>query len=279
MNDNKKDVEEMMSHLESNPASKDEEVEEETKVEEEEVEQEEVEETKAEGEGSSPEETEESETDEKDEVIDQLRGKIFELETGKAFTGTEEEKEKAVEEETKDETPEEKEEKVRQFVTTEEFDAIQTDPQKLNEVLQKVYQRAREDAYQASLKDIPDVISQTQARQQTMRQTIQEFYEENPDLSDYGKYIGYEANRLKAENPDKPIKEILDEAGQNVREELKIEKKAEEKERETREKEKDEQGQGPAFAKSGSGKRTGAKTDTRTDFDKQADAMLEGFHG
>lgn len=270
---NKREVDEMFDHITSVPGSEtDEEEPTKRKAEEEEVEKPEEEISDS---GESEEEAPSDEPEE-DEVVAQLRSKVAELETGKAFGPQGEEVEtKETKEEPKAE--EEEKQKLEDFITEEEFDEIQTNPNKMNEILNKVYQRARNSAYQDALKDIPDVVSTTQQRQQNLRNTIQKFYADNPELADYGKYVGYEANRIKSENPDKPLEDVLNEAGEVVKKELKISEVAKDKEQQRREDE-EEQGQGPAFAKRGSGRREGPKVDTRNDFDKQADAMLAAIN-
>lgn len=214
------------------------------------------------------EEREEEEEKEPDDVVTKLRQRVAELETGKAFEKEEEEEEI--------EAPKKKKEPpvqtIEDFVTEEEFEAIQSDPRKLNEVLHKVYQRASADTSERVLKQIPEIVQASSARQMTLQEAVKKFYASNPDLQEHAKYVGYVANQIKAKNPEMAINDILDETEKEVRKSLAITKKAKEKEEERR-KNTDK----PAFAR-GSGNHKGGKTDNRNNFQKQADEMINSLN-
>lgn len=270
---NAKEVGEMMEEL--GYSQSEEEEEEESKTTEEPKSEE-----KEEPKGEEPKDEEEDEgSDDKDEVIKQLREEIASYKTGEAFKGKEETTETKSEEEPEEkETTEEKKERLKQFITPEEFDEIQTDPNKLNEVLARVAEESSTAAYERALRDIPQVVEATTKRQQTIRDAIGTFYESNPDLKDYGAYIGQIGNKIRSENPEMPIEEVLDKAGEQLRSDFKIEKAAKETEEQERKKEsqktKNEEEESPAFVTKGTGKRSGGGEDTRSDFEKQADEMM-----
>lgn len=217
-------------------------------------------------------ETQEEPEQNKDEVVSELRQRVAELETGKAF----EEPEKQTQEPSSKEEPAEKstEEDIQEmasFISNEEFEEMQTDPNKFNEVLARVYQKARQD----TLQDIPEVVERTSQRQMSLRQAVHNFYSENPGLREHGQYVGYVVNQIKNQNPDMPVQDILNKAGERVRNDLAINEQAKETETQRRKQESQTKDDQPAFAKRGSGSHKGGKQDTRNDFQKQADEMIQ----
>lgn len=216
---------------------------------------------------------EETQADEEseDEVTEKLRQRIAELETGKAFKGEEEQGEEPQKAEKKEETKETEKrvDDVMQFVTDEEFEEIQSDPKKLNDILVRVYQRARQD----TMRDVPELVQQTTQRQVGIQEAVKGFYEENSDLRPHAQYVGYVATQVRAENPELAISDILKKTETKVRENLAISKSA--KAQEEHRRKSDKKGKdAPAFAKSGSGNHKGGKTDDRSGFAKQVDAMM-----
>lgn len=270
---NKSDINDM---LESMGMTDEQEETEESETEEPKGEEQEEEEAAVE----EPEGSDEAEEEDisKDEIIQQLRDRVEEL------SGEEKPKEEPKEEEAqKDEEQEEQEEQVvefdaQEFVSEDEFDEIIQDRSKLNEVLNRVALESANAAREAILRQIPDIVDKTTTRQMTMRQSIQKFYSENPDLQDYGSYVGHIATKIRAEKPDAPMITVLNEAGEKARNDLGLQEQAKEKEEERRKDEKEKEDQ-PAFAKRGTGPRQGGKSDDRSDFAKQADEMLKHIPG
>lgn len=237
---------------------------------------EEREEPEAEGQEEQEEQGEQEEPS-KDEVIKQLREEVNRLSQGEPEAGQREQPEREEPEGEQREEPEEQtlEFEGQEFVTEEEFDEIIQDRNKLNEVLNKVAFQSAKAAREAVLRQVPEVVSKTTNRQMSVRQAVQNFYQENPDLQEYGSYVGHIANRIKAENPDLGMNDILSKAGQEARSKLNIQKKAKEQEEERRN--EDNPQEGPAFAKRGTGRREGGGKDARTDFQKQADEMINSL--
>lgn len=280
---NKSDVEEMLSAMGSQPQQEEDESKEteEPKNEEQEQEQEETEKPKAEQ--SEGDEEEESQNPDKDEVIQRLRSQIEEM----SKKGEEEPKGEEESKEPKGEEQEEQEEQEseqvefesQEFVSEEEFDDIIQDRSKLNEVLNRVALESANATREAILRQLPGIIDQSTSRQLTVRQSIQKFYTDNPDLQEYGSYVGHIANKVRAEKPDAPMVTVLNEAGEQARKDLGIQKEAKKTEEERRKSDEEENNDQPAFAKRGSGPRSGGKNDDRSDFVKQADEMLKHIPG
>ena len=215
-----------------------------------------------------------------DELIEQLKEENAALKTGKALGGKEEppqrKQEDTPQESQKSEEKEESEaKKIEAFITDEEFEEMQTNPQKYNEIMLRVYKRARQDASEDVIRQIPSLVQAASNRQLTLQQSVTEFYQKNPDLRKHAQYVGYVANQVKAQNPEMSVPDILNEAEQRVRADLDLTKQAEKAEEERQENlPKNKQ---PAFAHRGSGNHKGGKTDSRNDFQKQADEMINSL--
>jgi hypothetical protein len=221
------------------------------------------------GEASSEhiEEEEEETPPSSSDVEEQLRRRIAELETSQPL--------KPVERQAKQETPEQDVPiEIEDFITDAEMAEIQSDPKKMNEILLRVYKRARVDASSDVLQRIPEIIQASTSRQVTLQESVRRFYEENADLRNHAQYVGFVANQIRSKNPEMPLDQLFKETEQVVRKNLTITKTAKEKEesRQNNGKNKNDQ---PAFARRGSGSRTGGKQDVRSDFQKQADAMIK----
>lgn len=224
------------------------------------------------------EEQEEGDEPDKDEIIANLRNKVAEM-SGESDQREEPEGRQEDQPEP-EESPQQEpiEVQAEEFVSEEEFDEIIQDRNKLNEVLNRVAAESANAAREAVLRQVPDIVSKTTDRQMTVRQSVQKFYEDNPDLQEYGSYVGHIVNKIRSEKPNAPISDVLNTAGEKAREDLGIHKEAEKLEKERRESEQEEpENDSPAFAKSGTGRRRGGKKDTRNDFQKQADEMLNAM--
>lgn len=165
------------------------------------------------------------------------------------------------EEEEEDPTPKE-----INFLTEEELEQIPEDPSILNKVLQRVYNQARQD----TLRGIPEVVQKTTSRQLVLQRKVSEFYTNNPDLAEYRDFVGYVANEIESENPDKDLDWIFAEAAKETRNRLNIKEKAKEVENERKKKPKK-----PAFPRKAKGGRRRKKQDTRTGQQKEIDEMLD----
>jgi hypothetical protein len=148
------------------------------------------------------------------------------------------------------------------LISQEEFAVAITDVNKFNEVLNRVYDRARQDA----IRDVPAVVEATARRQAEYTTASNRFYQDNPDLAEYPAAVAMVANQVAAEQPDLDVQGVLNETAKRAREVLKIGAQAQKRE---------EERESPAFpAPKGSSTRSGRSADTRSAQQKELDAML-----
>jgi hypothetical protein len=169
---------------------------------------------------------------------------------------------------TKEEEEEEEQPQNISFLSDEELEGINEDPSKWNDVLKKVYAKARED----TLRDIPSIVQKTTSRQLSLQDKVRNFYQENPDLSGNKDFVGFIASELESKNPDKDIDWIFNESAKVARERLGIREEAEETEKNRRN--NSNNGNKPAFARKPRGDR-GQEQDNRTDTQKEIDAVID----
>jgi len=158
-----------------------------------------------------------------------------------------------------------------EFLTDEEAQQLfgVEEASSLNEMLNRVYDRARED----TIREIPELVEKTQERQQTMQQAVQSFYEDNPELREYKDYVSHKANEIQAENPDMDVEDLMEETAKRAKQGLKLKEKAEETEQNRREKEEATDND-PAFAPKARGERGGSGQDNRSGQQKQIDELI-----
>ena len=208
-----------------------------------------------------------------DDVIERLRRRVAELETSTVV-----EAEQPPPQEPQQPAQPQQEEPAPQpldFITEEEYDELQSNPAKLNEIMQRVYQRAVADTSEQVFRQIPELVQASSARQITLAEAVRQFYTDNPDLRKHAQYVGFVANQVKSKNPGMDLKGVLVETEKQVREHLSISKQAEQQEQDRR---KAENGANkPAFVQGGSAGQRGSAGDVRTDFQKQADEMLKSL--
>lgn len=163
---------------------------------------------------------------------------------------------------------------IQQIVTPEEFEEMQTDPKKFNEVLARVYKAAESNARQKMMQDVPQLVQKTASRQATYQTAVQNFYDENPDLKPFKKFVSVTMNEVAAENPDMNLEEMLQETAKRARKNLALADNARDKEKERREQEDGGPSDKPAFAGGSKGGRSGGGEDIRSDQQKQIDDLI-----
>lgn len=150
------------------------------------------------------------------------------------------------------------------FLTEEEIENLQDNPETMNAVLNRVYQQARQDA----LKSIPDVVRKTTDRQIAIKDKVRDFYTDNPDLKSNRDFVSYVASEVEAENPDKDLDWIFEKTAKEARDRLGLRKQAEQSENERRGNDNNQ----PAFARKPRGERRAQ--DDRTKQQKQIDEVI-----
>jgi len=134
------------------------------------------------------------------------------------------------------------------FLDGTSIDVLIDEPEKLNEALNKVYNSALVEAerrvFEKVLTSIPDIVIGHINRQTTIQGIVKDFYERNQDLKNVKRTVAAISNDVHAEHPDWEVGQVLEEAAKRTREMLGLRGSAQPKPREDT----------PAFAKGGSAK-------------------------
>lgn len=153
----------------------------------------------------------ESKPDERDQTIADLRAKLAEKES-------------------RPKEPEKKEEPKsdsQDFVGEEDFDELTRDPKRLNEVFNKVYQKAVLDTRQSVIKELPNIVKDNIVLMNNLKQASDEFYEENADLKSFKKVVATVFEEMAEKTPDKSYSDIMKAVAPEVRNRLELTKKEE----------------------------------------------------
>lgn len=86
-----------------------------------------------------------------------------------------------------------------------------------NALLEKVVERAREEAVEKVLLSIPQLATQLVNQQMTLRMAADEFYKVNADLEPYRNFVGFVTNEIASAHPDYDLRTLLDETAKEVR--------------------------------------------------------------
>ena len=193
-------------------------------VEEEQVEEEEEEEViEDDEEGTEEQEQEgkpkpEPEEDEKDKIIAELRKKLDA---------------KDAEKESKQDPEPEPEPifEIQQFINEDEdLEDFITDPVKLNEVFNKVYQQAvtdtRKTLGEGILRSIPDIVRANVDIMDKLKQMNTKFYTDNKDLEPFKKVVAAVFEEVATASPGKDMFELLPAVADEARNRLELHRKA-----------------------------------------------------
>jgi len=89
------------------------------------------------------------------------------------------------------------------FLTeTDDIDDILSDREKLEGLLQRVYEQARNDALPQEYRNLPSFLGEQVQRQMVLREGIKEFFTENSDLLVVRQTVGAVTNEIVAEHPE-----------------------------------------------------------------------------
>jgi len=172
-----------------------------------------------------PEEPEpEPEPDDRDKIIHELKSKLDDLE--KRLSP----KTDTTEPEPKSEPESPLQLDKQDFISGLDLNELAENPEKFNEVLNNVYQKAISDARKVlgeeTLRAIPDIVKSNIVTMTNLQKASEEFYNENEDLRPFKKVVASVFEELSSENPDKHYGEILKDVGPEVRRRLDLHKKA-----------------------------------------------------
>jgi hypothetical protein len=122
------------------------------------------------------------------------------------------------------------------FLADLDLDDVLSNSDNLNKLLVAVYNKAVQDGSKRSaegiMRTLPNTMSNYVSNHLSMRELVNQFYSDNPDLKDAKKTVTDVANQLANENPELSVEEVFAKTGEKVREVLnlkKIEPKSNEK--------------------------------------------------
>jgi hypothetical protein len=108
---------------------------------------------------------------------------------------------------------------ILKFLPTEEvFDEAMKNANNFNALLTAVVNTAVE----RSLRMIPQVATQLVEQQISLKDIVRSFYDENKDLVEHKKYVGFVSNEVAAQHPDWTLPKILEETEKEVRSRLRL---------------------------------------------------------
>jgi hypothetical protein len=114
-----------------------------------------------------------------------------------------------------------------------DLDELTRDPKKLNETLNKVYQKGMQDTRTALMAELPNLISSQVTLIQQVKETADKFYKDNSDLVGFKEAVSVVYNELAKANPKQTFDKLMAATALEARKRLKLpapgEKKAEHK--------------------------------------------------
>ena len=102
------------------------------------------------------------------------------------------------------------------LISEEEYDKALSGPEGLNEVFKNVFERF----YQKAAPKLIEQSARTASRTKTQEDIVKSFRQENQDLTGQMGYVGYKANKIRSENPNMGLREVLNKAAESVRQEI-----------------------------------------------------------
>lgn len=131
------------------------------------------------------------------------------------------------------------------FLEGVDLDSLYENPEVLNEVLARVHGAATEHgarmAAERVLRQVPELVVGYVSRHTAMTNMVNDFYRENPDLTNVKQTVAAVANDLHAKNPDWDADKIFQETANETRKLLGLKKEAQQRARQA-------SGKKPAFA-------------------------------
>lgn len=110
------------------------------------------------------------------------------------------------------------------LVTVDEMTAAFDSPQKMVELLQKVYLQARSDAVvdavQQSLMALPNAVRPVLAKETAFVEMVKNFYQENPELNNYRDFVRYCAVQVENEHPEWSPQDVMKETAKVAKKRL-----------------------------------------------------------
>ena len=149
------------------------------------------------------------------------------------------------------------------------IDDLLEDPTKFNAVLNNVAQSsqvaAQQQAVQQVLRSVPELVMGYITRHSAMNRMVDDFYQENSDLSNVKQTVAAVANDVHAKNPNLSVEEVFKQSAEQTRQLLGMKKAAQATVRTERKK--------PAFAKAGGARKPAPKVSA---IQSELDDLLNG---
>ena len=112
------------------------------------------------------------------------------------------------------------------FLEGKSIDDVAGDEKAFNALLNKIYQRARTDAQEATLRSIPEVVKSSVVQQSTMQEKVTKFYKDNPDLTEWKGAVATVAQEIAGQHPEWTTDQVFLETEKETRRRLNLKKKA-----------------------------------------------------
>uniref|UniRef100_A0A6H1ZBY4 Uncharacterized protein n=1 Tax=viral metagenome TaxID=1070528 RepID=A0A6H1ZBY4_9ZZZZ len=119
------------------------------------------------------------------------------------------------------------------FLGETDLDDLTRDPKLFNQVLNKIYKKAREDARsdfrksdELIIRSMPDIVKNNIALISKLKEVNEKFYNDNKDLVPFKKVVGAVFEELISASPNKSYEELLPEVSKTTRERLELHKAA-----------------------------------------------------
>lgn len=109
-------------------------------------------------------------------------------------------------------------------ITEEEYNEAMTSVAKFNDVVMKKAAAYTEGRVQEVLRSLGNTVAPMVQQVVDIRIAASDFYLSNPDLREFKPFVGMVANEIFAKNPDKPLDELFNITGKEVRKRLKLQK-------------------------------------------------------
>lgn len=106
------------------------------------------------------------------------------------------------------------------FLEGMDIDEVLSTPENFNKLLLSVYNKGLQEAGRLAaeniMRSLPSTINTFVNQQLTMRETVQQFYNDNPELRNVKKIVAGVANEIAAEHPEYELGKLMNEASSRV---------------------------------------------------------------
>lgn len=107
------------------------------------------------------------------------------------------------------------------FESEEQLDKVFSNVDEANKFVENVIATTQ----QALLRSLPQIVANTVEKRTSLNEAASDFYDKNPDLKQYNKFVGFVTNELAAKDPTQTLTKLLDDVAPEVRKRLKLKEK------------------------------------------------------